>query len=540
MSTQDALDALSRSRRRLMLATPKAVAERVTDSAVNAALHGQADSLRSLLLKHTEQLLPVSSAKGSDAGDTPLHAAAQGNKLECLAVALQHGGTLPQGRCRVVSAGEHCEVCDAYPPGDGAAGSKDEEGGDTDSPGPTHVIDIDCRNKRSIETPLAVACRWGASDVAQALVWHGADVHARDVGGATPLHALCETGRHECLRTLMDAGVDPILKSDIGPTPREVCAEWGWSRLGVAVRAYEVSHFLSTCRMFVLALARQRMRAAAAAAADRGEADGDGDSGSGKEAGRQIARPSEPSLYLALPQSVWVCVLSMLCPAHFDLDGAISAANVDRRAKAAMQRDAPPDADHEAKSGEKAGRTPQQVAAAAARVKTATAAASARLSAAHKALEDEEGFRVAELRALRNPPEAVKALLEAAAMVTYLHGATLDGGGGSGGAGGAAHPWFEKAGDHVAHGYVKRLFRGTHSWNDVLNLVSRRDFLARLKAVPADALLTAPPRVIARLRAYVADRHSRAERISRASRACVQLHAWVGALVVAADARLKD
>jgi ankyrin repeat protein len=45
-------------------------------------------------------------------------------------------------------------------------------------------------------TPLPWACRYGNAEVVKALLEKAADVHAKSNSGLTPLHWACENGHH--------------------------------------------------------------------------------------------------------------------------------------------------------------------------------------------------------------------------------------------------------------------------------------------------------------------------------------------------------
>jgi hypothetical protein len=65
--------------------------------------------------------------------------------------------------------------------------------------------DAKCKNI----TPLHIAARYGLTDYARDLVQHGADVHAGDVGGKTPLWWAAANGHADIIRLLAQAGADP-------------------------------------------------------------------------------------------------------------------------------------------------------------------------------------------------------------------------------------------------------------------------------------------------------------------------------------------
>ena len=73
-------------------------------------------------------------------------------------------------------------------------------------------------------------------DIVRALVEHGANVNARCIGGATPLHGAAEFGTPEVVRYLIDHGADPLARDDCGDTP----ASYAKSAAGLQPNEQEV------------------------------------------------------------------------------------------------------------------------------------------------------------------------------------------------------------------------------------------------------------------------------------------------------------
>ena len=70
--------------------------------------------------------------------------------------------------------------------------------------------------KKSGETPLHKAVEEGNLESIRALIEAGADVHAKDEDGQTPLH---QRGNAEAVRVLIAAGADVHAKDNEGRTP---------------------------------------------------------------------------------------------------------------------------------------------------------------------------------------------------------------------------------------------------------------------------------------------------------------------------------
>ena len=74
-------------------------------------------------------------------------------------------------------------------------------------------------------TPLAIACRDGKYEAAEALCAHGAELDARDNDQSTPLiYAACN-GRTKICEMLLALGADPSLKAKDGKTALDYARE---------------------------------------------------------------------------------------------------------------------------------------------------------------------------------------------------------------------------------------------------------------------------------------------------------------------------
>jgi ankyrin repeat protein len=60
-------------------------------------------------------------------------------------------------------------------------------------------------------TPLYIACRWGHTDIAQALLVNKASVTGRNKDGNTPLHIACEWGYTDIVQTLLVASKASVI-----------------------------------------------------------------------------------------------------------------------------------------------------------------------------------------------------------------------------------------------------------------------------------------------------------------------------------------
>ena len=114
-------------------------------------------------------------------GDTALHLAAAGYRVEIVRLLLKAGADPNAARNRRKSAPLHyaADGCITSPAWDA---------------------------RRQVET---LRC----------LVQHGADIHAPDANGATPLHRAVRTRCAAAVKYLLEAGADPTVKNKPGSTP---------------------------------------------------------------------------------------------------------------------------------------------------------------------------------------------------------------------------------------------------------------------------------------------------------------------------------
>eukprot|EP01046_Picozoa_sp_COSAG06_P054407 COSAG06_NODE_9683_length_1845_cov_2.204467_2_plen_128_part_00 len=68
------------------------------------------------------------------------------------------------------------------------------------------------------ETPLAIACKSGSYEAAEALCAHGAELDTRDYSQWTPLIFAAQQGRTKICEMLLALGADPSLKNCDGRT----------------------------------------------------------------------------------------------------------------------------------------------------------------------------------------------------------------------------------------------------------------------------------------------------------------------------------
>ena len=78
--------------------------------------------------------------------------------------------------------------------------------------------DIHAKDGRGA-TPLHIAASNGHADMAKALIDAGADIHAKDKVGATPLHHAALGDETETAKALINAGADVNAEDDFGQTP---------------------------------------------------------------------------------------------------------------------------------------------------------------------------------------------------------------------------------------------------------------------------------------------------------------------------------
>ena len=119
------------------------------------ALHGQLYELRTLMDGGCFGLINVRDKKN---GMTPLHWAANGGKLECMKLLLEHGG------------------------------------------------EVNISDSQDNITALHIVCARGFSACAQLLLDHSANVNALSCRTESPLHVACWAGHTPCVRMLLQAG----------------------------------------------------------------------------------------------------------------------------------------------------------------------------------------------------------------------------------------------------------------------------------------------------------------------------------------------
>lgn len=114
-------------------------------------------------------------------GDTPLHLAAAGHRVEMVRSLL-------------------------------AAGANPNSHGNHRRSGPLHYASDGCPGTSEWNPGRQVK-------TIQCLIEAGADIHAQDKNGASPLHRAVRTRCAAAVRCLLDAGCDPALKNKPGSTP---------------------------------------------------------------------------------------------------------------------------------------------------------------------------------------------------------------------------------------------------------------------------------------------------------------------------------
>jgi uncharacterized protein len=97
-----------------------------------------------------------------------------------------------------------------------------------------HGPDIEAAARSAVAVrvrPIHTAVFVRSVGLARLLLDAGADVNARESGGATPLHAVAQNGDIEMARELLSRGADPGLMDDQGRTPRDVAVANGADEL---------------------------------------------------------------------------------------------------------------------------------------------------------------------------------------------------------------------------------------------------------------------------------------------------------------------
>jgi ankyrin repeat protein len=74
----------------------------------------------------------------------------------------------------------------------------------------------------ALVTPLGTAATFGANEVAQVLLDHGADTEKTSDHGNTPLHAAAANGNRELVELLLDHGASRDAKTTEGQTPADL------------------------------------------------------------------------------------------------------------------------------------------------------------------------------------------------------------------------------------------------------------------------------------------------------------------------------
>ena len=89
-----------------------------------------------------------------------------------------------------------------------------------------HGADVTAQDEHGW-TPLHQACRWGHEEVAHILLEHGANVTAQNKLESTPLHHACRWGHNEVARILLEHGANPKAQGRDGWTPLHEASSCG-------------------------------------------------------------------------------------------------------------------------------------------------------------------------------------------------------------------------------------------------------------------------------------------------------------------------
>ena len=84
-------------------------------------------------------------------------------------------------------------------------------------------VHVSIRNNRKV-SPLHMACRFDLDQVAERLIFHGAEVNAYDVERETPLFRAVNLGYLRCVHVVLQGGADPDFCNRKGMTPLHRCA----------------------------------------------------------------------------------------------------------------------------------------------------------------------------------------------------------------------------------------------------------------------------------------------------------------------------
>lgn len=94
-----------------------------------------------------------------------------------------------------------------------------------------------------LATPLHLVSMRNYCDVAEMLIEHGADMNARDMAQNTPLHHAALRGYHDMVRLLLHYGADPTLANAAGETPADLaCTLVAPDRHGVIQQLLQDGH----------------------------------------------------------------------------------------------------------------------------------------------------------------------------------------------------------------------------------------------------------------------------------------------------------
>jgi ankyrin repeat protein len=101
-----------------------------------------------------------------------------------------------------------------------------------------HQVSTTAMRNQALHAALALSTD---PETVPALIAHGADVNAQQMGGYTPLHQAASAGKSEVAETLLAAGADPFKKCDRGKTPADYAEEKGHTELANRLRQTPLS-----------------------------------------------------------------------------------------------------------------------------------------------------------------------------------------------------------------------------------------------------------------------------------------------------------